>query len=107
MAIKILTFSSLYPNSANPEFGIFVENRLRELLKTTDTDAAVVAPGTYFLILPTQKNRNLEREEASWNKSSPPQIFKYPQNRYEHCATIDGSIRITSYSQVKKKRLSI
>ncbi|MCP5303288.1 MAG: glycosyltransferase [Pseudomonadales bacterium] len=29
-------------------------------------------------------------------------MFKYPQNRYEHCATIDGGIRITSYSQVKK-----
>ena len=64
MAIKILTFSSLYPNSANPSFGIFVENRLRELLKTTDTDAVVVAPVPYFFNLAYTENRNLEREEA-------------------------------------------
>ena len=64
MAIKILTFSSLYPNSANPSFGIFVENRLRELLKTTDTDAVVVAPVPYFFNLAYTENSNLEREEA-------------------------------------------
>ena len=64
MAMKILTFSSLYPNSANPSFGIFVENRLRELLKTTDIDAVVVAPVPYFFYLAYKENRNLEREEV-------------------------------------------
>ena len=31
-AVKILTFSSLYPNNRQPSHGIFVENRLRQRL---------------------------------------------------------------------------
>jgi len=64
MAMKILTFSSLYPNSANPSFGIFVENRLRELLKTTEIEAVVVAPLPYFFNLVYKDIRDVEREEV-------------------------------------------
>ncbi len=36
--VKILTFSSLYPNAAQPYHGVFVENRLRHLV---DVDGRV------------------------------------------------------------------
>ncbi|MFT5487657.1 MAG: teichuronic acid biosynthesis glycosyltransferase TuaC [Alphaproteobacteria bacterium] len=42
--MKILTFTSLYPNAVNPQHGIFVENRLRKLVETGEVDARVIAP---------------------------------------------------------------
>ena len=46
--IKTLLFSTLYPSSARPLHGIFVETRLRELLKTGAVDVRVVAPVPWF-----------------------------------------------------------
>ena len=46
--IKILTFSSLYPNAAQPTHGIFVENRLRHLLDSGEIEVKVVAPVPWF-----------------------------------------------------------
>ncbi len=45
---KVLLFSSLYPSSVRPIHGIFVETRLRELLKTGEVQAKVVAPVPWF-----------------------------------------------------------
>jgi glycosyltransferase involved in cell wall biosynthesis len=46
--MKILTFSSLYPNAARPAHGIFVETRLRELLASGQVQSTVVAPVPWF-----------------------------------------------------------
>ena len=46
--IKILTFSSLYPNAVQPTHGIFVENRLRHLLESGEIEVKVVAPVPWF-----------------------------------------------------------
>lgn len=46
--IKTLLFSSLYPSSVRPGHGIFVETRLRELLKTGEVETQVVAPVPWF-----------------------------------------------------------
>ncbi|MEO8037146.1 MAG: glycosyltransferase family 4 protein [Betaproteobacteria bacterium] len=46
--IRSLLFSTLYPSAARPLHGIFVETRLRELLKTGEVDAKVVAPVPWF-----------------------------------------------------------
>lgn len=46
--IRILTFSTLYPNEVQPNHGIFVENRLRHLLESGAVEAVVVAPVPYF-----------------------------------------------------------
>lgn len=46
--IKTLLFSSLYPSSVRPGHGIFVETRLRELLKTGKVETQVVAPVPWF-----------------------------------------------------------
>jgi teichuronic acid biosynthesis glycosyltransferase TuaC len=46
--MRLLTFSTLYPNAANPSHGVFVETRLRQLLATGEVSARVVAPVPYF-----------------------------------------------------------
>ena len=46
--MKVLLFSSLYPSAVRPIHGIFVETRLRELLKTGRVQAKVVAPVPWF-----------------------------------------------------------
>lgn len=48
MRLKILTFTSLYPNSQQPSHGVFVENRLRRLIETGEVDLEVVAPVPWF-----------------------------------------------------------
>lgn len=46
--IKILTFSTLFPNKAQPHHGVFVENRLRHLIENNRVSARVVAPVPWF-----------------------------------------------------------
>ena len=46
--MKILTFSTLYPDSSRPGHGIFVENRLRHLTADGSVEAKVVAPVPWF-----------------------------------------------------------
>ena len=46
--IKILTFSTLYPNSERTQHGIFVETRLRYLLQNNNTESRVVSPIPWF-----------------------------------------------------------
>jgi glycosyltransferase involved in cell wall biosynthesis len=47
--LRILTFSSLYPNGQQSSHGIFVENRLRQLLAfAPDISAQVIAPVPWF-----------------------------------------------------------
>ena len=69
--VRLLTFSTLYPNSVSPRHGIFVETRLRHLLASGGVEAKVVAPipwfplkspgfGKYsdFAKVPNQENRH-------------------------------------------------
>ena len=52
--MKILTFSTLYPNAARPSQGIFVETRLRHLLASKRVESRVIAPVPWF---PSQNPR--------------------------------------------------
>lgn len=45
---RVLVLSTLYPNAAQPNHGIFVENRLRHTLALGEISASVVAPVPYF-----------------------------------------------------------
>ncbi len=47
-AIRLLTFSTLYPNDMQPNHGIFVENRLRHLVASGVIASTVVAPVPWF-----------------------------------------------------------
>lgn len=46
--LRVLTVSSLFPSSARPSFGVFVETRLRQLVKDMEVEAQVVAPVPWF-----------------------------------------------------------
>ncbi|MBQ5964516.1 glycosyltransferase family 4 protein [Massilia sp. ZL223] len=46
--MKLLTFSTLFPNEKQPGHGIFVETRLRELVASGQVSSRVVAPVPWF-----------------------------------------------------------
>ena len=56
--MRTLLFSTLYPSSERPGHGIFVETRLRELLKTGRVETRVMAPVPWF---PWRSTRFVER----------------------------------------------
>jgi teichuronic acid biosynthesis glycosyltransferase TuaC len=45
--IRLLTFTTLYPNAKRPSHGVFVENRLRHLIASGEAITQVVAPVPY------------------------------------------------------------
>lgn len=46
--LRVLVFSTLYPNAAQPNHGVFVENRLLQTLALGGLQATVIAPVPYF-----------------------------------------------------------
>jgi teichuronic acid biosynthesis glycosyltransferase TuaC len=48
LILRVLTFSTLFPSSVRPTHGIFVETRLRELLKSGRVESRVIAPVPWF-----------------------------------------------------------
>ena len=46
--VKILTFSRLYPQPQRPGYGVFVETRLRQLLKSGMIESKVMSPVPWF-----------------------------------------------------------
>ena len=46
--LRILTFSTLFPNAALPGWGIFVETRLRHLVASGQVESRVIAPVPWF-----------------------------------------------------------
>jgi len=46
--IRLLTFSTLFPNETRPNHGVFVENRLRHLVASGAAASTVVAPVPWF-----------------------------------------------------------
>ena len=48
LCLRILTFTSLYPNRINPLQGIFIHQRVRHLALHPDNSVEVIAPVPYF-----------------------------------------------------------
>jgi glycosyltransferase involved in cell wall biosynthesis len=46
--LRLLTFSTLFPNPAQPNHGVFVANRLRHLVGSGEANSVVLAPMPYF-----------------------------------------------------------
>lgn len=46
--MKLLTFSTLFPNTERPSHGVFVETRLRHLIASGEVESRVVAPVPWF-----------------------------------------------------------
>ena len=55
--MRLLTFTTLYPNALQASHGIFVENRLRHLLASNQVTTSVVAPVTFVPPLPGIRDR--------------------------------------------------
>jgi teichuronic acid biosynthesis glycosyltransferase TuaC len=47
-AVRLLTFSTLFPHAARPNHGVFVENRLRHLVASGEATSFVLAPVPWF-----------------------------------------------------------
>ena len=46
--VRLVTFTTLFPNAGQPNHGVFVENRLRHLLASGQATSTVVAPVPWF-----------------------------------------------------------
>jgi teichuronic acid biosynthesis glycosyltransferase TuaC len=46
--VRLLTFSTLFPNNARPNHGVFVENRLRHLIASGAATSDIIAPVPWF-----------------------------------------------------------
>lgn len=46
--VRLLTFSTLYPHLGRPNHGVFVENRLCQLVSTGEATSTVIAPVPWF-----------------------------------------------------------
>lgn len=46
--IRVLTFTTLYPNATRPQHGVFVETRLRHLVESGQVESTVLAPAPWF-----------------------------------------------------------
>ena len=69
--MRILTFSTLYPNAAQPSHGVFVENRIRHLAASGAVSIEVVAPVPVFPIARHFMPSYAEAEKA------PPQEVRH------------------------------
>lgn len=48
MTVRLITYTTLYPNLAQPNHGVFVENRLRHLVASGFAESRIVAPVPWF-----------------------------------------------------------
>lgn len=46
--MRVLTVTSLYPNAAQPNHAVFVENRMRRVHETGEVEVTVIAPTPWF-----------------------------------------------------------
>lgn len=46
--LRVLSVSSLFPNAAQPQHGVFLEHRLKHLAASGDVELAVIAPVPWF-----------------------------------------------------------
>jgi teichuronic acid biosynthesis glycosyltransferase TuaC len=63
--LRILTFSTLYPNAAQPSHGVFVENRIRQLAASGAVSVEVVAPVPVFPVVRRFVSGYAQAENAS------------------------------------------
>ncbi|NOZ42233.1 MAG: glycosyltransferase family 4 protein, partial [Alphaproteobacteria bacterium] len=59
--MRVLTFSSLYPNRIEPRHGIFVKNRMDYFDRIAGNSRMVIAPLQYFPLLGLSKNSKFHR----------------------------------------------
>lgn len=103
--LKVLTFTSLYPNTEMPQLGVFVENRLRNLLQDTDIESHVFVPVPWFPF--SQYCGEKYAKYARISKKDNRHGIKVTYSRYFHLPKIGMnmqaiSMAISSYFQIKR-----
>ena len=69
--MKILTFSTLFPNAVLPQHGIFVAERLKHLLASGQVHATVVAPVPWFPVA-----AGMFPVYSKWSKVPSEEVFE-------------------------------
>jgi teichuronic acid biosynthesis glycosyltransferase TuaC len=77
--LRILTFTTLYPNAAQPSHGVFVENRIRHLAASGAAEIEVVAPVPVFPLVRRFMAEYAEAEKASARETRHGLTVRHPR----------------------------
>ena len=77
--LRILTFSTLYPNAVQPSHGVFVENRIRHLAASGAAEIEVVAPVPVFPLVRRFMAEYAEAEKASARETRHGLTVRHPR----------------------------
>lgn len=77
--INILTFSTLYPNAAQPSHGVFVENRIRHLVASGLVRTEIVAPVPVFPVARRFLSGYAEAEKAPLSETRHGLTVHHPR----------------------------
>src|SRR5437667_7150401 len=77
--VRLLTLTTLFPNSRQPRHGIFVANRLRRLCDTGRVDATVVAAVPWFPGAYRDRARIPENENIAGFNVRHPRYLNIPR----------------------------
>ena len=91
MTVRILTFSSLYPNPAMPPRGVFVENRLRHLVEDADIESRVVSPVPWFPLAGRLSSEHAAFEQVPGEDERHGISIRYP--RYLHLPKVGMTLQ--------------
>lgn len=78
-ALRVLTFASLYPSEARPRHGVFVEQRLRQLVQTGEISARVVCPVPWFPARSARFGQYAEFARVSREETRHGIVVRYPR----------------------------
>jgi len=96
--MRILSITSLFPNSKEPNKGIFVLNRLKALSKYAEVE--VVAPIPWFPFVKTNRKREIPfKENIEGLKVYHPRFFSIPK----FLKSLDGFFFYLSLKRFRKK----
>ena len=93
---SLLTFSTLYPNPAQPNHGVFVENRLRHLVASGGAESTVLAPIPWFPGRTPGRGAVAAQERRYGITVHHPRYFAPPGiGMYVNPATLQAAARAT------------
>jgi glycosyltransferase involved in cell wall biosynthesis len=77
--VRVLTFTTLFPNEAQPRHGIFVETRMHQLVASGSVEARVVAPVPWFPLAGREWGRYGAYARAPHEETRGPLLVAHPR----------------------------
>jgi glycosyltransferase involved in cell wall biosynthesis len=104
--MRVLTFTSLFPNSARPQFGVFVYQRMAHFAKRAGNCVHVVAPVPYFPAWLPDKQRQYWSQIPSQEQINNITVYhpRYPLLPGVSMAVHGLLMFLGSYSLVRRLR---